>query len=264
MQTPSVSPDGLEVVYLSDSGGHANLWVAKVDGSAARQITFEQDPEVVIGIPVWSPAENWIVFVQTRAATTGEWLIRPDGSGRRELVPRGAAAHWSRDGKWLYYFTPGSAGQATACIQKVRVEGGPAVDVRCGAANMAVSSNGSTIYFLPDVSQPGQISKAQPEDGPSQPFVYVSQSRIPFVPQGFALSPDDRWLAMPLKDAGTTNIWAIPTNGGPPRQFTDFGPSPTLIARQVSWSPDGKFIYAAVVQTDADVVLLDGLLQDRR
>ena len=44
VQTPSVSPDGTEVVYLSDNGGHGNLWVTKTDGSGvARQITFERD-----------------------------------------------------------------------------------------------------------------------------------------------------------------------------------------------------------------------------
>src|SRR6059036_1645958 len=147
------------------------------------------------------------------------------------------------------------------CIERVPTEGGPAVRLRCEAANMAVSSDGSTIDFAPQLSRPGEIRKAQPENGSSQPFAYVAPSRIPFVPQGYALSPDDHWLAMPLKHAGTTNIWAIPTDGGPMRQFTDFGQRPTLIARQVSWSPDGKFIYAAVVETDADIVLLDGLLQ---
>ena len=45
-QTPSVSPDGTEVAYLSDSGGHGNIWVVKTDGSGARQITFERDPAV--------------------------------------------------------------------------------------------------------------------------------------------------------------------------------------------------------------------------
>jgi hypothetical protein len=34
---------------------------------------------------------------------------------------------------------------------------------------------------------------------------------------------------------------------------------PILIARQVSWAPDGKSIYAAVVETDADIVVLDGM-----
>jgi Tol biopolymer transport system component len=65
---------------------------------------------------------------------------------------------------------------------------------------------------------------------------------------------------VPLKDRGTTNIWAIPTDGGPFRQLTDFGSRATLITRQVSWSPDGEFIYAALLEIDTDVVLLEGLL----
>ena len=82
------------------------------------------------------------------------------------------------------------------------------------------------------MSTQSEIRKAEPEDGPAQPFAYVAQSRIPLMPQGYVLSPDDRWLTMPLKDAGTTNIWALPTNGGPARQLTDFGQRPILIARQ--------------------------------
>jgi len=261
VQTPSASPDGQEVVYLSDSGGHVNLWVAKVDGSSSRQITFERDPSVVIGIPVWSPAGDRIVMIQSRAGTNSEWLINPDGSGLRELVPRGAGAAWSGDGRWLYYFTSTSASQSSTCIEKIPIDGGPAVRVQCDAANMAVAANGSTIYYSPHVSAQGEIWKAQPENGTAQLFAYVAQSRIPLIPHGYVLSPDDRWLTMPLKDAGTTNIWALPTDGGSARQLTDFGQRPILIARQVSWSPDGTFIYAAVVETDADIVLLDGMLR---
>ncbi|MBA3297423.1 MAG: protein kinase, partial [Acidobacteria bacterium] len=62
-QTPSVSPDESEVVYLSDSGGHGNLWIARTDGSGVRQITFEQDPAISVGVPVWSPAGGQIVFL---------------------------------------------------------------------------------------------------------------------------------------------------------------------------------------------------------
>ena len=259
VQTPSASPDGTEVVYLSDNGGHVNLWVAKVDGSSARQITFERDPAVVIGIPVWSPAGDRIVMIRSQNGVNSEWLINPDGSNQRELVPRGAGAAWSRDGKWLYYFTPKSANESSTCIDKIPVDGGKAVRVRCDGANVAVAGNGSAIYYAPHVSRPGEIRQAQPDDGADRSFVHIAPTRIPLVPQGFALSPDDGWLAMPLKDAGTTNIWAFPTDGGAPRQLTDFGRRPILIARQVSWSPDGKFVYAAVVETDSDVVLLDGM-----
>ena len=116
------------------------------------------------------------------------------------------------------------------------------------------------IKFLANELADADARWRQPETGPAQPFTYVAPSRIPFVPQGYALSPDDRWLAMSLRGAGTTNIWGIPMDGGPLRQYTDFGQRPTLITRQVSWSPDGKSVYAAVVETDADVVLIDRLL----
>jgi Tol biopolymer transport system component len=72
VQTPSASPDGKEVVYLSDSGGHVNVWIASVDGSGSRQITFERDPAVVIGIPVWSPAGDRIVMIRSRSGTNSE------------------------------------------------------------------------------------------------------------------------------------------------------------------------------------------------
>ena len=54
---------------------------------------------------------------------------------------------------------------------------------------------------------------------------------------------------------------ALPVDGGPMRRLTDFGQRPILITRRISWSPDGKHIYAAVAETDADVVLLDGLVR---
>ena len=67
-QTASTSPDGTEVAYLSDSGGHGNIWVASTDGSASRQVTFEQDPNVSIGVPVWSDTGRYIAYIVTRTA----------------------------------------------------------------------------------------------------------------------------------------------------------------------------------------------------
>ena len=46
---PFGQSDETEVVYLSDNGGHSNIWVAGTDGTSARQITFEQNPAVAIG-----------------------------------------------------------------------------------------------------------------------------------------------------------------------------------------------------------------------
>jgi hypothetical protein len=64
-----------------------------------------------------------------------------------------------------------------------------------------------------------------------------------------------------FNDGPTTNIWAISTSTGELKPLTDFGHQSTFIARRVSWSSDGKSIFAAVGKGEADIVQLSNLLQ---
>jgi hypothetical protein len=73
------------------------------------------------------------------------------------------------------------------------------------------------------------------------------------------LSRDGGALVMPLIDGDTTNIWVLPTTGEPMHAITDFGERAVLIARRVAWAPDGRSVYAAIGDTDSDIVLIDGL-----
>ena len=101
--TPTAGPGGREVAFVSDRGGHSNIWVIDVASRKLRQITDERDPNVAIGVPVWSPTGAAIVFVSTRGAVRagtegqpevrdapsgplGLWLVNPDGSNLRFLV----------------------------------------------------------------------------------------------------------------------------------------------------------------------------------
>ena len=106
-----------------------------------------------------------------------------------------------------------------------------------------------------------EIYTARPENGPAQLRARIPGSRVPAWQMIHpVISADGKWLALTLTDGGATNLWALPTTGGPLRQITDFGQRRTFIARRVSWSSDAKFIYASLGVGDADVVLLDGLL----
>ena len=264
VQTPSLSPDGSEFVYLSDHGGHANLWVARADGTRARQITFEKDPAVTIGVPKWSPAGDLIVYVVHRLAPQ-LWVVRPDGRGARPIVDHGISAAWSLDGRWLYY-APNVDGE-THCVEKVPSVGGPAVEVRNDRNSHApIPGNGMLYFAAPAARDRGlwdwEIRRALPEDGPSERIGRVSATRLPVSPLYVhpALSHDGRWLALGLTDGATTNVWALSTQNGSWRQITDFGDEPTVIARQVAWSPDDAHVFAAVSKNIGDVVMFDGLV----
>ena len=99
-------------------------------------------------------------------------------------------------------------------------------------------------------------------DGSIETLANITGSRVPVLHMLFApnLSPSGDWLAFPLIDGATTNIWAVPTRGGALRPLTDFGTRTTLIARSVAWAHDSQSIYGAVADIETDVVLFDGLI----
>ena len=64
--TPTAGPGDQELAFLSDRGGHANLWVVNLRNGTLRQITNQREPDVTVGVPVWSPAGGSIAFVSSR------------------------------------------------------------------------------------------------------------------------------------------------------------------------------------------------------
>jgi Tol biopolymer transport system component len=252
------------MVYLSDSGGHGNLWIAKTDGSAPRQLTFERDSTVAVGVPVWSPAGNYIVFVRTSQGQTAEWVVHPDGSGLRQLIPAGVFAYWSADGHWVYYVR---LRDGVYSIEKVPVEGGATVLVRSDNALAPAATDGSSLFYATFVkgsfgALDYEFRRARPENGAYQVITRIAGGRVPSDSSQFqmVLSPDAKWLATALTDGTTTDLWLLPAGGGPMHQVTDFRPRSTLIVRRVSWSPDSKELFAAIADSDADIVMLEGLL----
>ena len=266
--TPTPSPDDKEVAFLSDSGGHANEWVVNTESGALRQITQEHDPNVAMGVPVWSPDGHTITFVSSRGnqgLTFGVWLVDSDGSNLRNVANPGLGPAWSPDGRWVYYSTWSGPGAKNVVLKKVPVDGGPAVTVRTEQLRSVIGLHGTTLYYLferplVDGTPEFEIRAATPEDAPFRVLARIPASRVPIWQiVNPALSPDGKWLAQALTDGFTTNVWALSTTTGEWRQITDFGERATFIARRVSWSSDGRSILAAVAEGDSDIVLLEGL-----
>jgi Tol biopolymer transport system component/DNA-binding winged helix-turn-helix (wHTH) protein len=266
--TPTASPDDREVAFLSDSGGHANLWVVATETGELHQVTYERDPNVAVGAPLWSPNGHTIAFVSSRGnkgLAFGVWLVDSDGSNLRNVANPGQGPAWSRDGRWVYYSTWSGPAATDVALKKVPADGGPAVTVRSERLRNVIGLNGSTLYYGVDRTPVGgkpevEIHSATPEDGPFRVLAHIPASRVPIWQIVYpVLSPDGKWMAQALTDGFTTNLWALSTTTGEWRQITDFGDRATFIARRVSWSFDGRSIYAAVAEGDSDIVQLEGL-----
>ena len=174
-----------------------------------RQITHERDPNVAVGVPVWSPDGRAIAFVSSRGNpgwTFGVWLVDPDGSNLRNVANPGLGPAWSPDGRWVYYSTRGGAAATNAVLKKVPVEGGTSVTVRTERMFNVIGSDGTTLYYsfarpLMDGTPEFEIRTATPEDAPFRVLARIPASRVP-IWQVFnpALSPDGKWLAQSLTD----------------------------------------------------------------
>jgi Tol biopolymer transport system component len=87
-------------------------------------------------------------------------------------------------------------------------------------------------------------------------FPACTDRRILELPKNFRVNsirftPDGRAIA--YADWSGANIWALPIDGGPPRQITHFTDR-TITA--FAWSRDGKRLAVARTTTTNDIVLL--------
>jgi Tol biopolymer transport system component len=140
-----------------------------------------------------------------------------------------------------------------------------------GSSLPAAAVDGAALYYIVSVrsnvfgleKSDKLIRCARPEEGAAVTIASISGDRISGAPRfmDLVLSRDGQWLAFPLVDGGTTNIWLLPTGGGPMKQVTDYGGRATEIARSLAWSADGRSVYAAIAELDADIVLFDGLIR---
>ena len=263
IQTPSLSPRGDELVYISDNGGHGNLWVKDLVSAAARQITFTHRPEEAVGAAAWSPVSNQILFIRAAHGHAQQWLVDSDGGNLRKVIDAGVWASWSPDGRFIYYV---ALRNGHFWIEKVSPGGGPPVVVRTDDAVAPALSNSSFFYasLLKDSSGGWdyELRRAPNDTAVSEPLVRIAGDQVPVDSANFSTlpSPDDKWLALPLTNGVTTNLWVLPALGGPMRQVTDFHNRAIVIARRVAWSQDSRHIFAVVAECESDVALLEGIL----
>jgi serine/threonine protein kinase len=154
-----VSPDGRQVLSMAQAAQGIYLTrTGELDADRTSKLLVRADEAT--RNPRFSPDGRWIVY-QSRGAL----VVQPfPGLGRRQLVaPVGADPEWRKDGKEIVYLGPlgimtvpvertGSElrfGQPRSLFTNFRAPAG----ANAGARSLAVSRDGSRIYYVESVEQ---------------------------------------------------------------------------------------------------------------
>jgi Tol biopolymer transport system component/tRNA A-37 threonylcarbamoyl transferase component Bud32 len=211
--SPTWSPDGRSLAYVSDAAGQLDIYVQQIAGGRAIRLT---DSDADDAQPAWSPDGTQIAFVSARArpeksfgtmlnlgllqlffaGRNGDiWVMPALGGAARRLAEDAYYPAWSPDSKQLVY-------QA----------------MRDGKWGLWIST----------------------VDGSTAPRRVLERAdRVVTQP---AWSPDGKWIAYCNAFIGRTGIFVVPSEGetvGSPKPVTPEDSN----ALMPSWSADGKWLY---------------------
>lgn len=123
IMSPSWSPDGSHLAYVSFETGHAAVFVQSLYTNLRRLVADFRGSN---SAPAWSPDGRQLAVVLTRDGNSQIYTMRPDGGDLRRLTYSGGIdtePNFSPDGQYLL-FTSDRGGSAQ--IYRMPVEGGAA------------------------------------------------------------------------------------------------------------------------------------------
>ena len=103
-RSPSFSPDGKSVAFVSNLSGLPQVWTVPAAGGFPTMVTSFDDP---VGGVEWSPDGRWVAFGMAPGGgmNTQVYLVKPDGTGLTRLTAGGKETNrlgvFRHDGKRL-------------------------------------------------------------------------------------------------------------------------------------------------------------------
>lgn len=254
----AVSPDGKWMAYRSSSApGKAELFVSRLDGSRARQVTKTGG---WASQPAWSPDGKRIAFVLAPVGTSGNFKLMSvtrDGHASRTIVDSVAEINgpaFTPNGSQIAF---GTRNGVSTQIALVPSSGGAHTFVpgTQGGSFPAFSHDGKLLAF----------SVSGPRGGIA--LVRLGLPHPRYLGAGFmpAFSPHDNAIAYVFADRGAEDIGLA--SGAHYSNSADLTQLSGMHASRPAWTPDGRTIlYSAtangsIFDTDiAQAFAVDGFL----
>lgn len=238
---PVWSPDGKDVLFVSDRSGAENLWLMDAAGENLRQISLYDGNPVFVS-PEWAPDGQSIVV-------TRFWADR----NAYEL--------------WRFRPVPGNMGEV---LRSTRAPGATESDISSLGARF--SPDGKAIYMASlsgadplfnDIS-PWSIVRKDVATGAEDVILPAGKDGPSTVPRFRpAVTPDGMSLVYGERRGGVTRLMVAPVDGGEAREIGEIDPDAVLAAltndaiSRFDFTPDGRGV---LINREGriDILPLDG------
>jgi Tol biopolymer transport system component len=247
---PDISPDGRQLVYTSAAAGNLDLYVMRVGGGRAINVTANSpanDEQAA-----FSPDGEQLVFRSSRDGG-GLFLMGATGESVRRLTDEGYDPTWSPDGKSIAYSTEGvfdpDSRNSDAGLWIVDVATGRKHERLAGdAVQPAWSPDGRFLAYWSNTGGVRDLWTVGASGG--EPIAVTSDLATDWSPEW---SPDGRWLHFSSDRAGGMNLFRVPIDAATGAAAGDPEALTTSVGN-LGWarlSADGRRMVAAVYEQSA-------------
>jgi Tol biopolymer transport system component len=254
-ELPSISPDGKTFVYVGFSSGNADLFLQRVDGRNAINLTKDSVEDDVQ--PAFSPDGSQIAFRSEREGG-GIFLMGATGESVRRLTDSGFNPAWSPDGRQIVVADEGIRSPLTRNIWS----GLWAVDVATGSRRLITRGDAVGPSWSPRGHRIAYWGRREgrhqrdiwtiPASGEKPGAGAIDVTNDASVDWNPVWSPDGRFLYFSSDRNGTMNLWRVPIDETTGKVLGDLEPvlAPSRWTAHLSIAADGRrLIYASVDET---------------
>lgn len=252
---PSLSPDGKQVIYASDEAGNVDIWLQRVGGTTALNLT--RDSLAEDSQPAFSPDGEQIAFRSERDGG-GIFLMGATGENVRRLTNQGHNPAWSPNGAEIVYSigyfsdVPSNRSVVPSALYVVNVQTGVARQLTNGDAVQPHWSPHSQRIAYWGVHRGGQRDIWTIPASGGAPVQVTNDGSVNWNP---VWSPDGRHLFFASDRSGSMNLWRVPIAEetgqvlGTPEPIT----TPATYSGFISLARDGRHL--VYVEADYQVNL---------
>ena len=234
-ESPSWSPEGRHIAFISDSGGPVTeeIYVMDSDGSNLRRLT---NNSVWDASPSWSPNGRHIAFVSGNGDNKEIYVMDSDGSNLRRLTNNSVGDYspsWSPDGRYIAFISARN-GFFTYDVYVMDSDGSNPRNLTNHSASDASPSwspDGRHIAFMSDRAGNEEIY-VMDSDGSNPRRLTTGGGASPL------WSPDGRHIAFLSYRDGVPEIYVMGLDGSNLLRLTHN----SAWDGDPSWSPDGRYI----------------------